>query len=67
MNATQHAAELETTHENVRRAVATWDTCDIAVLIKDGTNVGPIRDGLTVENINDFDAAPYTLFEFNVA
>lgn len=51
---------------DVRRAVSTWDDCDIAVLVEDGTDVGPIRRGLQVVGVDDFAAAPFTLFRFNL-
>ncbi|MFC4553620.1 MULTISPECIES: hypothetical protein [Halorussus] len=59
------ALNLES-RDDVTRAVSTWDDCDVAVLVEDGTNIAPIRRGRTVAGITNFDAAPYTLVELDL-
>lgn len=60
----QTAARLER-RDDVVRAVSTWEDCDVAVLVEDGTDIGPIRSGFEMVNIEDFDAEPYVLLELN--
>lgn len=59
------AAEIETI-DGVCNVVTSWDGADLSVLVENGTDIAPIRRGLEVVNINDFDAAPYVLVELDV-
>jgi len=52
-------------NDDVVRAVSEWEDCDHAVLVENGTNIGPIRRGFDMVGINDFDAAPYVLLKLN--
>lgn len=56
------ATDLES-RPDVVRAVSTWDGCDVAVLVEDGTDLAPIRRDRRVVGTTDFGAAPYTLVE----
>lgn len=59
------AAESLETRDDVRRAVSTWDS-DVAVLVENGTDIGPIRKGYTVDAVDDFDAAPFVLLRLSL-
>lgn len=62
---TELAAELAA-RADVRHATADWGGCDVSVLVPDGTDIAPIREGFRVVEINDFDAAPYVLLNLDV-
>lgn len=62
VNANTH--ELESRND-VRRAVTTWDGCDVVVLVEDGTPVEPICEGFEVLEVNDCNAVPYHLIRLN--
>lgn len=59
------AADLEA-RDDVVRAVATWSSCDVAVLVENGTDIGPIRRGLVVVEIMQCDAAPYVVLQLDL-
>lgn len=61
----QTAEELEK-NEQVARAVSTWDGCDVAALVEDGGDIGPVTRLGDVVGITDFGAAPYVLVEVNL-
>jgi len=60
-DATALAAELEA-REDVRRATADWDGFDVAAVVADETDPGPLRDEYDVVGMISFDAASYRLF-----
>lgn len=64
--AADEAAQLESADNDVRRAVSTWGDCDIAALIKEGGNVGPVSRLGDVVEINDLGASDYVLFKVNL-
>jgi hypothetical protein len=60
------ATSLETADNDVRRAVSTWDDCDIAALVESGGDVGPVtRIGPVVE-IRELDAFDSVLVKVNL-
>lgn len=59
-------AEDLSARDDVENAVSEWDDCDVAVVVTDGTDIRPIRRGLQVEDVQDFDAAPYTLLKLSI-
>ena len=57
-------SELEARNDVVR-AVTAWEDCDHAVLVENGTDIGPIRRGKKMVGLTDFDNAPYVLVKLN--
>ena len=64
MEAHSATSELES-RTDVVRAVTAWEDCDHAVLVENGTDIGPIRRGKQMVGITDFDAARYVLIKLN--
>lgn len=56
------AAELDA-RDDVRRATAEWDGCDVAFVVEDGTGPADLTEKFESAGVNSFDAAPYTLIE----
>ena len=63
---TDAADELEAADNDVVRAVSTWHDSDVAALVENTGNIGPVTSLGDVVNINDFDAAGYVLVEVNL-
>lgn len=66
MEAQKAASELESATNDVVRAVTTWDTSDVAAVVKGSGDIGPVTRLGRVVNINDFDASDYVLVEVNL-
>jgi len=66
LSAAQVAKELESENNDVVRAVSTWDDCDVAALVEDTGNIGPVTRLGDVLDINNLDAAEYVLVKVDL-
>jgi hypothetical protein len=66
LSAADAANQIESDDNDVRRAVSEWGDCDVAALVEDGGNIGPATRLGDVEEINDFDEAPFVLVKVNL-
>jgi hypothetical protein len=66
MTAGDVAAELETNENDIRRAVATWQDCDVAALVDDDGDIGPVTAQGDVVGLNDLSEAPFVLVKINL-
>jgi hypothetical protein len=66
LTADDAATQIEAADNDVVRAVATWDDCDVAALINERGDIGPATELGDVTEINNFDAAPFVLVKVNL-
>lgn len=66
VNAADAATQIEAENNDVRRAVSTWDDCDVAALVEDGGDIGPVTQLGDVVGITDFDAVEYVLVKVDL-
>jgi len=65
-SAEEAAAEIEEEENDIRRAVTTWDDCDIAAIFPTGKDPAPAtRLGEVVER-RQFNAAPYSIVKIDM-
>jgi len=60
------ANEVESEKNDVRRAVSTWDDCDVAALVEKGGNVGPVTELGDVTEIRPLGAVDYILVKVDL-
>ena len=63
---TDAADELEAADNDVVRAVSTWQTSDVAALVEEGGDIGPVTRLGDVVNIEEFHADGRILVEVNL-
>lgn len=66
LTAEEAATEIESADNDVRRAVSTWDDCDVAALVEENGDVAPVTSLGDVVEIRSFRAAGYVLVKVNL-
>jgi len=66
LTAADAANQIESANNNVRRAVSTWDDCDVAALVDANGNVGPATSLGDVVEIHPLDAVEYVLVKVDL-
>ena len=66
LTADEAATEIEAANNDVRRAVSGWGGCDVAALVEENGNIGPVTRLGDVKEINDLDAAEFVLVKVDL-